>query len=74
MFFDFEKAYDPTLRYDILRDLDDLCQKGRLPTFIESFRAELTIEVRVGSTLSDEFAQEEGVPQVSIFFTTLFNI
>ena len=74
MFFDLEKAYDTTWRYGILRDLHDLGLKGRLPTFIESFLAERTIQVRVGSTLSDEFEQEEGVPQGSILSTTLFNI
>ena len=74
VFFDLEKAYDTTWRYGILRDLHDLGLKGRLPTFIESFLAERTIQVRVGSTLSDEFEQEEGVPQGSILSTTLFNI
>ena len=74
VFFDLEKAYDTTWRYGILRDLHDLGLKGRLPTFIESFLSERTIQVRVGSTLSDEFEQEEGVPQGSILSTTLFNI
>ena len=74
MFFDLEKAYDTTWRYGILRDQHDLGLKGRLPTFIESFLAERTIQVRVGSTLSDEFEQEEGVPQGSILSTSLFNI
>ena len=53
---DLEKAYDTTWCYD-------LGLNGRLLTFIESFLAERTIQVRVGSTFSDEFAQEEGVPQ-----------
>ena len=32
------------------------------------------MQVRVGSTLSDLFDQEQGVPQGSILSTTLFNI
>ena len=74
VFFDLEKAYNTTWRYGILRDLHDLGLKGRLSSFIESFLAERIIQARVGSTLSDEFEQEEGVPQGSILSTTLFNI
>ena len=55
VFFDLEKAYDTTWRYGILRDLHELGLKGRLPTFIESFLAEHTIQVRVGSTLSIQY-------------------
>ena len=47
-----EKAYDTIWRYGILRDLQELGLKGRLPIFIKSFLAERTIQVRVGSTLS----------------------
>ena len=32
------------------------------------------MQVRVGSTLSDQFGQAQGVPQGSILSTTLFNI
>ena len=32
------------------------------------------MQVRVGSTLSDQFEQAQGVPQGSILSTTLFNI
>ena len=32
------------------------------------------VQVRVGSTLSDQFEQAQGVPQGSILSTTLFNI
>ena len=32
------------------------------------------MQVRVGSTLSDLYDQEKGVPQGSILSTTLFNI
>ena len=74
VFFDLEKAYDTTWRYGILRDLHDLGIRGRLATFIESFLADRWIQVRVGSTLSEQFDQAQGVPQGSILSTTLFNI
>ena len=61
-FFDLEKAYDTTWRYGILKDLHDLGLKGRLPLFIKSFLEDRTMQVRVGSTLSDLYDQEQGVP------------
>ena len=49
--------------------------KGRLPNFIKSFLEDRTIQVRVGSTLSDLYDQEQGVPpQGAILSTTLFNV
>ena len=72
--FDSEKAYDTTWRYDILKDLHDLGLKGRLSLFIQSFLEDRTMQVRVGSTLSDLYDQEQGVPQGSILSTTLFNM
>ena len=74
VFFNLEKAYDTTWRYGILPDLHDLGIRGRLATFIESFLADRWIQVRVGSTLSEQFDQTQGVPQGSILSTTLFNI
>ena len=74
VFFDLEKAYDTSWRYGILRDLHELGLKGRLPVFIKSFLADRRKQVRVGSTLSDQFEQAQGVPQGSILSTTLFNI
>ena len=69
-----EKAYDTTWRYGILRDLHELGRKGRLPVSIKSFLEDRRMQVRVGSTLSDQFEQAQGVPQGSIHSTTLFNI
>ena len=74
VFFDLEKAYDTTWRYDILRDLHDLGVRGRLATFIESFLADRWIQDRVGLTLSEQFDQAQGVPQGSILSITLFSI
>ena len=74
VFFELEKAYDTTWKYGILRDLHELGVKGRLANYLESFLAELSIQVRVGSTLSDMFRLSQGVPKGSILSTTLFNI
>ena len=74
VFFDLEKAYDTTWKYGILRDLHELELKGRLPVFIKSFLADRRMQVRVGSTLPDQFEQAQGIPQGSILSTTLFNI
>ena len=72
--FDLEKAYDTIWKYGILRGLRELGVKGRLAKFLESFLAERSIQVRVGSTLSDTFGLSQGVSQGSILSTTLFNI
>ena len=74
VFFDLEKAYDTTWKYCILRDLHEFGVKGRLANFVESFLANRSFQVRVGSTLSDTFGLSQGVPQGSILSTTLFNI
>ena len=74
VFFDLEKAYDTTWKYGIMKDLQDLGLKGRLPSFISDFLSDRNFKVRVGSTLSDVHQQEEGVPQGSILSVTLFGI
>ena len=74
VFFDLEKAYDTTWRYGILKDLHNFGLKGRLPNFIDSSLEDRTIQVRLGSTLSGLYDQEQGVPQGAILSTTLFNV
>ena len=74
VFFDLEKAYDTTWRYGILKDIHKLGLRGRLPTFIENFLADRTMQVRVGSSLSDYYEQEQGVPQGGVLSTTPFSI
>ena len=63
VFFDLEKAYDTTWRYGILKDIHKLGLRGRLPTFIENFLADCAMQVRVSSSLSNYYDQEQGVPQ-----------
>ena len=57
-----------------MKDIRKLGLRGRLPNFIESFLADRTMQVGVGSTLSDKYDQEQGVRQGGVLSTTLFNI
>ena len=74
VFFDLEKAYDTTWKYGIMKDLYDMGLRGNLPNFIDNFLKERQFRVKVGSTLSDHFEQEMGVPQGSILSVTLFSV
>jgi len=73
VFFDLEKAYG-TWKFGILRDLHNAGLHGRLPLFIESFLKNRQFYVRLGSSYSDLFNQEMGVPQGSILSVTLFGL
>ena len=57
-----------------MKDLHDIGLRARLPNFILNFLSIRSFNVRIGSTLSDTFEQEQGVPQGSILSPTLFNI
>lgn len=74
IFFDLEKAYDTTWKYGIMKDLHQMGLRGHLTDFISNFLSNRAFKVRVGSTLSDTYNQEQGVPQGSILSPTLFNI
>ena len=60
IFFDLEKAYDTTWKYGIMKDLHDICLRGRKPNFISNFLSDRSFNVRIGSTLSHTFEQEQG--------------
>ena len=74
IFFDLEKACDTTWKYGIIKDIHDIGLRGRLPNFISNFLSDRSFNVRIASTLSDTFEQEQGVPQGGIVSPTLFNI
>ena len=74
VFFDLEKAYDTTWKYGILQDLHQAGLRGRMPVFISHFLENRNFRVRLGSTLSDPYEQEMGVPQGSILSVTLFSL
>ena len=74
IFFDLEKAYDTTWKYGILKDLHEAGLRGRMPVFISKFLDNRNFRVRLGSTFSDPFEQDMGVPQGSILSVTLFSL
>ncbi|KAG1677310.1 RNA-directed DNA polymerase from mobile element jockey [Nymphon striatum] len=74
VFFDLEKAYETTWKYGILRDLFNSGLRGRMPIFIKHFLTNRKFRVRVGTTFSDFFDLEMGVPQGSILSVTLFSL
>ena len=74
VFFDLEKTYETTWKYGIMKDLHGFGLSGHLPIFIANFLKDRSFKVRVGSTFSDSYPQEMGVPQVSILSVTLFSV
>ena len=57
-----------------MKDLHDIGLRGGLRNFISNFLSGRSFNARIGSTLSETFNQEQGVPQGSILSPTLFNI
>ena len=74
VFFDLEKAYDTTWKYGIMNGLHEIGLRGRQPIFVQNFLSNREFKVRVGSTLSEAYNQEQGLPQGSILSVTLFNL
>ena len=61
-FLDLEKAYDTTWKFEIMEDVYDMDLRGRFTLFIQNFLSERKFRVRVGTSLSDFYDQEMGVP------------
>ena len=57
-----------------MKDLHNTGLRGNLTDFIEKFLLNRSFKVRDGSTLSDVYDQEQGVPQECILSTTQFSI
>ena len=74
LFFDLEKAYETTWQYRIIRDLHRIGCRGRLPVFVSEYLRDHRIRVRIGTTLSDEFYPEEGVPTAGALAVMCFGI
>ena len=74
VFFDIQKAYDTAWRYNILRNIHDMGIRGHMANFIQNFLRNRFFKVKVGQNLSQEFCQEQGVPQGSVMSVTLFGI
>ena len=75
VFFDLEKAYDTTWKYEIMKDLHDFGLRGNTAIFIPHFLKDRSFKVRVGCTFSEAHLQEMGVPQgSSILSVTIFSL
>ena len=74
LFFDLEKAYQTTWQYGIIRDLHRIGLRGRLPVLVSDYLRDRQIRVRIGTTLSDEFYPEEGVPTSGVLAVTCFGL
>ena len=74
VFFDLEKAYDTTWRVGILKQLADWGIGGHMFDTIKDFLTDRYLKVRIGSTVSSAYFQEEGIPQGRVLSPTLFNI
>ena len=71
LFFDLEKAYG-TIWYH--QDLYRIGLRGKLPIFVSKYLTDLRILVRIGTTLSNEFYPEEGVPTGGVLAVTCFGL
>ena len=74
IFFDIQKAYDTTWKYHILKTIYNFGIRGHLAEFIQNFLTHRKIKVKVGSSISNEYDQQQGVPQGSVISCTLFGI
>ena len=72
VFFDLEKAYDSTWRWNVLNQLKNIGLRGSLPLFIKNLLSNRTFKVRVGTSLSGTHSQMEGVPQGSVLSVLCF--
>lgn len=72
VFFDLEKAYDTAWRHGILIDLYAFDIRGQMLATIKDYLKHRTFHVKLGTTLSREFLQENGVPQGGVLSLTLF--
>ena len=74
VFFDLEKAYDTCWKHLIMKQLHSFGLRGDLAVFIEDYLSGRKFRVRVGSSMSESFSQEMGVPQGGVLSCTLFSI
>ncbi|CAI6359452.1 unnamed protein product [Macrosiphum euphorbiae] len=71
---DLKKAYDTVWRHRVLKIIQKLNIHGNMLKFINNHIRERTFQVKIKSTLSDPFANENGVVQGSSISVTLFLI
>lgn len=74
VFFDISKAYQMVWRPIIFESLRRIGIKNNLFCFINNFLSERTFKVANGNSYSEDFLQENGIPQGSKISVTLFLI
>ena len=74
VFLEIEKAYDMLWKEGLQITIYDAGIRGRMFNWIRNFLCNRSIQVRIGSELSDEFEVENGTPQESMISPVLFNI
>ena len=72
IFFDLERAYDMTWRQGIIIDLHKAGLRGLLPKYIGTFLGTRFFKVKVGTAVSNEYEQQNGVPQGAVLSVLLF--
>lgn len=72
VFFDLEKAYDTTWRWNIVNTLIDWGLHGNILQFIQNFLSNRHFQVLTNGILSSRQKLENGVPQGSVLSVTLF--
>jgi hypothetical protein len=73
-FFDIKKAFDTVWHAKLLQKLSQLGISGHLYDFVKTFLSGRSIVVKVGSSLSDIFHVNMGVPQGSVISPILFAV
>ncbi|KAL4088962.1 hypothetical protein QTP88_024040 [Uroleucon formosanum] len=69
---DISKAYDVTWRHYILLQHNKIICTGNMLNFITNFLTNRSFQVKTSNQLSDNFTQENGVPQGSALSVSLF--
>ena len=72
VFLDIEKAFDSIWRKSVVYNMDQLGFGGRMFNGVHSFLSGYTIQVYIGSVLSDPVEVENGTSQGSIISPILF--
>ena len=74
VFFDIEKAYDMMWKEGLMIKLHMMGVGGKTFNWIKDFLDGRTIQVRIGSEISNQFDVQNGTPQGSVISPLLFSI
>jgi len=74
VFIDFQSAFDMMWRSGLLIKLKNLGITGNIHSFVKNFLTQRTIQVKVGSALSQKYFLDNGTAQGSIISPLLFLI